>query len=323
MVLFCVAGASSAQCNWEIRRLGESITNIQPLSTSLFFGRREDCLYRSSDSGSTWAPLHCLNNLLAFEFIDTENGWAIHDLDAFSVTKNGGTSWETLRFDKVVIRDAHFVDAQHGWLVGEEYEPGNTILGWILHTRDGGRSWIRQRVATQSSGNLRLTDVWGISPQEAWLIASDNRLRYTHNSGETWEAVNLESLLPPNSKFVNIQFNHHRTGWVTEYFAPTYLLTTDGGSSWSYRKGPSNVTIDSLIHVNERSAFAVGYGRVYYQESDQGDDTSEWNISLDFRGDERDHFRLYHDLFLLDGKWLYAFSSDAFALCRLPDSYDH
>lgn len=53
-------------------------------------------------------------------------------------TPDGGQTWQAVDTGQPLpIRALEFVDEQHGWAVGD--------LGLILATRDGGRSWQRQR----------------------------------------------------------------------------------------------------------------------------------------------------------------------------------
>jgi photosystem II stability/assembly factor-like uncharacterized protein len=60
---------------------------------------------------------------------------------------DGGQTWESLATGlNTPLRAISFVDAQHGWAVGD--------LGCILATRDGGKSWYLQRAGGQRAALL-------------------------------------------------------------------------------------------------------------------------------------------------------------------------
>lgn len=102
-------------------------------------------LLTSSDSGETWKQPYAIPSSItaSCDFSDlaavgrsvwisgTPGSVVLHSQD-------GGGSWEPLPTRQPVpLNGIHFTDEQHGWAVGD--------LGTILATRDGGRTWIRQR----------------------------------------------------------------------------------------------------------------------------------------------------------------------------------
>lgn len=125
----------------------------------------------TSDGGRTWtrqlacaasAPCtpgsgdHITATFFAVSFVDASHGWAVGTGGTIEVTVDGGATWvrelacaqteaATVRqyctpaSADLVTKDLHsvsFVDATHGWAAGA----GETIL----HTDNGGRTWVLQ-----------------------------------------------------------------------------------------------------------------------------------------------------------------------------------
>lgn len=68
-----------------------------------------------------------------------------------------------------------FIDTQTGWAVGEK--------GTILHTADGGKTWIKQKSCTKD----KLMSVHFVDIQTGWAVGSNNTILHTSNGGESWE----------------------------------------------------------------------------------------------------------------------------------------
>ncbi|MCE5268648.1 MAG: YCF48-related protein [Planctomycetaceae bacterium] len=122
-----------------------------------------------------------------------------------------------------------FVDAQHGWAVGDR--------GVILHTADGGQRW-----EPQTSGvDCSLFSVCFITEQLGWAAGGQTH-PYTHSStgvllntrdgGKTWNRE--RSLVLPALR--KIGFFDARRGWAAGCRSVMYpsgaFLTDDGGHSW-------------------------------------------------------------------------------------------
>lgn len=128
------------------------------------------------------------------------------------------------------LSDVCFVDAQHGWAVGDR--------GVIWHTRDGGKNWQQQ----ESPVTCRLNSVHFIDARHGWA-AGGATTQFTHvpqgvvlvtrDGGEKWSS--LPRLLVPT--FQRIKFFDNRQG--VAFGAPSSLFpsgvftTEDGGRSWT------------------------------------------------------------------------------------------
>jgi photosystem II stability/assembly factor-like uncharacterized protein len=125
-------------------------------------------IFRTSDGGATWqrydaeeAPWS-RDGIRAASFVDAENGWAVAgwysrgwgEGSAILHTGNGGLSWERQygyeteppAGEMSGYSAVDFVDAAHGWVVGNG--------GLVLRTRDGGLTWHEQICWPSTSSTL-------------------------------------------------------------------------------------------------------------------------------------------------------------------------
>jgi len=88
------------------------------------------------------------DRIAATSFIDADRGWAVGGELEDGVgslvqrTTDGGRTWELLYADGAgfPLRDVAFTDALHGWAVSSS----GTLVGSIIATVDGGRTWVEQ-----------------------------------------------------------------------------------------------------------------------------------------------------------------------------------
>ena len=67
----------------------------------------------------------------------------------------------------------HFVDPEHGWIVGEE--------GEVLHTQDGGKRWVRQR----SNAEQPLFAVHFANLTHGGIVGTNGLILHTTDGGKT------------------------------------------------------------------------------------------------------------------------------------------
>lgn len=114
---------------------------------------QDGLLMRTRDGGRTWERLNSRTRLYIFalSFPDRLHGFLVGDRSLVLSTANGGESFfkrqlehifppdlrdYALPYEDPVLYGAHFVDDQHGWVVGE--------FGRVWATDNGGRSWSEQ-----------------------------------------------------------------------------------------------------------------------------------------------------------------------------------
>jgi len=137
----------------------------------------------------TTTPLPA-RSIVATSFIDDRNGWAVGGELEDGVgslvqrTTDGGRTWEVVYADGAgfPLRDVAFTDALHGWAVSSS----GTLVGSIMATSDGGRSWVEQFGAgplesVDFTDNLHgvVRGLDGDSPQRPITLT-------TSDGGKTW-----------------------------------------------------------------------------------------------------------------------------------------
>ena len=136
---------------------------------------------------------------------------------------------DALRAD-AQLADVAFVDAEHGWTVGDR--------GVIWHTSNGGEDWQLQ----PSGSDARLNSVRFLDRERGWAAGgwiephsrvSRGVLLHTSDGGQHWKADSRLTL----PLIRQIRFLDAKNGWaVTESSAlspPGLYHTNDGGRSWS------------------------------------------------------------------------------------------
>jgi photosystem II stability/assembly factor-like uncharacterized protein len=128
------------------------------------------------------------------------------------------------------LTSVSFVDADHGWVVGDR--------GVIWATSDGGRNWQLQRSPT----TCRLECVQFLDTLNGWAVGGWTH-PYTHHTsgvilrtrdgGRTWELIPDKTL--PALK--HVKFSDVRRGWTAGDASPLYhsgiFRTEDGGREWT------------------------------------------------------------------------------------------
>ncbi|MCA9239974.1 MAG: hypothetical protein KDA37_07235, partial [Planctomycetales bacterium] len=138
------------------------------------------------------------------------------------------TLTETFAAD-ATLRAVSFVDARHGWAVGDR--------GVILATRDGGRRWDPQPTPV----DCPLTGVWFVDSQRGWAVGG-SVTPYTHTThgvvlqtqdgGFSWRLVPATEL--PLLRGVRMFDNTTGLAWgEPSPVAPSGLFrTNNGGRNW-------------------------------------------------------------------------------------------
>jgi photosystem II stability/assembly factor-like uncharacterized protein len=121
------------------------------------------------------------------------------------------------------LLDVMFVDADHGWIVGQN--------GLILRTTNGGDNaadWLAPSV-NPTAATLR--KVFFLDATTGWVVGDNGVVIQTTDGGDTWD----DSIAIGQSKVLtSVYFVDASNGWVTTTTPPfTGYFTNNGGSGWS------------------------------------------------------------------------------------------
>jgi photosystem II stability/assembly factor-like uncharacterized protein len=141
-----------------------------------------------------------------------------------------------------------FPTEKDGWACGR--------WGTILHSADGGKTWVHQR-----SGVIEaLTSISFVDPQNGWVVGDGGTILCTRDGGNSW----AKQKSPVPYYLMGVQFVSRQKGWiVTE--RTTILYTEDGGNSWIIQFKDQDFILRCISFCDEKNGWAVGeYGYIYH-----------------------------------------------------------
>lgn len=228
--------------------------------------------------------------LFAIDVVDENTAHVIGDKSIYTYTRDGGKTWITrtvavategisedllLAVEDPVLYDIEFLDAEHGYIVGE--------FGKIFYTNNGGQSFTEQQETVMDDSVLDILDLptffdVEFSDKNNGIVTGlDGRIAITTDGGKDWNFVpnNVEdyidpfyaaTILPngtrwvvgasgqvvksgPNGEFAKgdlgtkvnnwmrrVRFYDNNVGWIVGGFG--FVMTTeDGGETWFRRFG--------------------------------------------------------------------------------------
>ncbi len=189
------------------------------------------------------------------------------------------------------LNTVFFLDSKRGWVGGDN--------GFLGHTDDGGRTWVRQSVATTDAIN----DIYFRDKEDGFLIAG-NTIFVTRDNGTRWSES--RRFLPTEFdgatvELYSVRFSSKKKGWVVgsiskgDRVIDSILVFTDNeGETWQSQRAP---TRSELIHIdfdNDRRGWIVGAEGTILNTVDGGQtwnrQTSGTTVTLfhtEFRNDKR------------------------------------
>jgi photosystem II stability/assembly factor-like uncharacterized protein len=249
----------------------------------------ETMLLNTINGGRTWM-IQKMPNLLSVYFTDLQNGWAVGRNATLLRTTNSGNDWKPVAEIQSVIGlpvessnynfgfcDVFFLDANHGWLIGNFYGRAQSNIGGLFVTADGGATWKRVPVTLQTqkvSGrftpgllhSVRFTDSNNGSVTGE-MTDGEGRFFFalhTHDGGKTWEQFRTPSRATHSTQFLD-----PTNGWMAA-FAPregsaeavvydtTLMRTDNGGLSWQNDFTAKGSRIRSVFFLSPNKGWAVG-----------------------------------------------------------------
>ncbi len=228
-------------------------------------------LLHTGDGGENWIHLP-VERLLpgewikAVKFISAQEGWLVsfkraqdeHDTDTTMFlwtifhTQNGGQTWKaqkTVLDERVWTPTISFADGNQGWV---------TVGGNILHTVDGGNTWIDQnyRFIVDDTevmfwpGGMNFLD-----NQRGWIVGFGGILM-TSDGGDTW--LQEQQQMPFGYRHMNdIIFVTPEKGWAVGDDGGI-LHTADGGLSWEAQESSVSVELLGVHFASTQEGWVVG-----------------------------------------------------------------
>lgn len=198
------------------------------------------------------------------------------------------TAWQTH------FRALHFVDAQNGWIVGDN--------GVIAHTSDGGATFLPQKSGTSDS----LSSVSFVNPKEGWAVGENGTIIHTKDGGENWETQVSGTKISLKS----VQFINSRQGWAvggghdrdSRPFS-VLLHTDDGGATWNdysqkLPKSEWGYDLEKVHFINALEGWLTGgwwiEGNIFH--------TQDGGATWEAQQTEEDVIYSLHDIYFINPK---------------------
>jgi photosystem II stability/assembly factor-like uncharacterized protein len=211
---------------------------------------------RTADGGQTWAQVDyprrdgaAFDGAFYIRAFDAQTAVVVDYSNTVYRTTNGGTTWDSTHVSVVpaagYYEGAFFLDTDRGWIVG----PNQTIAA----TTDGGRTWVRQIGAADSTDDGRhyFTEVAFADAQTGWATTFDCLYR-TADGGTTW-TPDCAALLPGRDQGALLTLGGE--GFVIE--SGTLLRSTDGGDTFDDLTPGYRETLRSAAFLSDTQAWAV------------------------------------------------------------------
>jgi photosystem II stability/assembly factor-like uncharacterized protein len=128
-------------------------------------------------------------------------------------TSDGGVHWQKVFQENGALIGLDFVNADAGWILGEQT---------LFATIDGGRNW---KTLGEPRGGFQFVDF--ATPSEGWGITSGGTLMATTDAGSEWTP------LPTPAHVLAACLSSPTSGWVVLNGNGTLEGTTDFGRTWS------------------------------------------------------------------------------------------
>ncbi|MEO6727105.1 MAG: YCF48-related protein [Blastocatellia bacterium] len=249
----------------------------------------ETMLLTTINGGRTWM-IQKIPNLLSVYFTDLQNGWAVGRNATLLRTTNGGNDWKPVEEVQSVVglpiessnynfgfRDVYFLDANHGWLIGNFYGRAQSNIGGLFVTADGGKTWKRVPLTLKTQhvsgrftpGLLHSVQFTDLNTGSVTGEMTDGESRYffalhTRDGGKNWEQYRTPSRATHSTQFLD-----PTNGWMAAFaqregsaeavvYDSTLMRTDNGGMSWQNDFTAKGSRVRSVFFLSPNKGWAVG-----------------------------------------------------------------
>jgi len=141
-----------------------------------------------------------------------------------------------------------FPTKNEGWACGR--------WGTILHTEDGGLTWVHQ----QSGTDYTLSSTSFIDSKNGWAVGDGGTILHTKDGGKSW----VKQKSPVLYFLMGVHFANSQKGWIIGE-RTTILYTEDGGQTWQVQFKDKDFILKRVSFCDERNGWAVGeFGYIYH-----------------------------------------------------------
>jgi photosystem II stability/assembly factor-like uncharacterized protein len=191
-------------------------------------------IFLSYDGGATWKTQYTFDDTLSdIYFLNDKEGWAVGEAGIILHTSDGGVTWRPQGggMEGILLTAVHFVDSDNGWAVGGKLLSKEFFIeSIILHTSDGGKTWIPQESGTEKM----LGAVYFVNAEQGWVVGANGTILHTTDGGKTWTPQDSGT----TANLYDISYDGEGNIWIVGDFG-TVLRYTD----FSLLKGKRAVSV--------------------------------------------------------------------------------
>lgn len=210
-----------------------SVYGITRVNTTTFVVGEYGLLgYKNSSSNWIYNNNGINKSINWVTFSNYLRGFVFGQYGKIARTSDGGNTW--VEIINGVTGDsfygAELIDSNYVWAVGDG--------GVILHSSNGGSSWIQQ---TSNTFNTLLS-ISFINRNQGWVVGDVGEFFYTTNAGSSW----IKRATGWSNIFFGVKFKDANNGWIVGD-GGLILRTTNGGSSWVRQ---TSITLEAIFYVD-------------------------------------------------------------------------
>lgn len=147
-----------------------------------------------------------------------------------------------------------FSTEKDGWACGR--------FGTILHTADGGKSWMRQSSGT----TFTLSSIDFTDAKNGWTVGNNGTILHTSDGGQKWEPQQS----PVEFYHMGVYFLNSSKGFIVS--ERTHILAThDGGQTWITQFQDEDYILKGISFCDDRHGWVVGEYGYTYRTQDGGE----------------------------------------------------
>lgn len=241
------------------------------VSADMLYVIKGNKLYKSDDGGQSWFEV-LVSGIYEFKtiyFYNDSIGF-ISDNSKYSVTKDGGKTWETYELNEEAVGrsqaivDFSFIDEKIGYAVVEN--------GKVLQTLDGGVTW----AVINSENKNRIRQIEFTDADHGYLVGS--QVHETTDGGVSWVAVPYDTMWSVNQIATNSAGDKIAVGGGDYGIGRNIYQSLEAGT-WS------NI---SEYRGDEARRIYIGTENIYVlsdnftrMSSDNGVTWQDWNIPME------------------------------------------